>query len=113
MTHRFNRYCAKHGKYPGFRRGNIVCRIAPGYITLERRFMRIYIPREVLYPLLKWLIPLAREMDENFDPEEATGEYLRMEALHQEALAAQKRSRKRAAVRKGSRTTKRGRSARQ
>jgi len=106
-THRFHRYCQLHGHYPGFRRGNIVCRIAPGYISIERKFMRIYIPRSALYPLLKWLVPLAREMDENFDPEDSTGEYLRMEALHMQELRRQKRE-----IKESRRTTSRGQRAR-
>lgn len=98
-NHRFDRYCALKGYFPRFRRrytdGQIIeCSIAPGYITLKRGHTTIYVPRSVLIPLLKWLIPKVKEMDTEFDPQSATQQYLNTEALELKEFRRQKKGRR-------------------
>jgi hypothetical protein len=99
--HRFERYMRKYEEYPAFSRGDIRVTIAPGYIAVHRKFMVIFIPRRVLIPLLKWLIPLVREMDTSFDPETATEHYIEQESEFRRELRRQKKEAKRVKIREG------------
>jgi hypothetical protein len=93
--HRFERHMQAKGHYPTFSRRGIRVTVSPSYITIHKKLAATYIPRETLIPLLRWLVPLVRQMEGDFDPDEAMSAYLAQEAEFDAELREQKRQRRR------------------
>lgn len=104
--HRFDRYLQATGHYPRFRRKmgapkrkahQLEVTIAPTYITIRTDLTSdpLRIPRSQLVAMLKWAIPLIKQMESapsrQFDPEAAMAEYLEAEESHARELRALKR----------------------
>lgn len=64
--------------------------VLPSYITIHKKTRDTYIPREVLIPLLRWLVPLVRRMEGSFDPDQALTEYLIQEREHEDEIRRMK-----------------------
>jgi hypothetical protein len=106
--HLFERFARRKGHYPMFRRKHVVVEVHPGYITFRRRgqleYQGVYVTRQQAVELLRWLVPLVKQMTESFDVEEAMSDYLKSEQeLHEELRRMKKedRSRRRAMKRRG------------
>lgn len=96
--HPFDEYYQKHGHYPKAtlkltRRFRIEVQVTRGYaiVSTYPYGRTTYIPRNQLVRLLKWLTPLVRQMDSNWNVEERFEQYLRDEDLLAKDLKRQKR----------------------
>jgi hypothetical protein len=67
-----------------------------GYIGIEEKGRRIYIPRNDLVKLLKWLSPMLRLMDQSINPRDLMAEYMDAEDEWLKDFRKQKRRRYRA-----------------
>lgn len=101
MTHLFERYLQAHGHYPRARQsiggGKFVeIYVTPTYACISTKPSggQTYIPRNELVTILKWLIPLVRQMDESFSVEQAIQDYNAAETAHLQALRQLKRRRR-------------------
>jgi hypothetical protein len=88
--HPFEAYAARKKHYPRARIRGITITVNPSYITINKHFHPIYIPRETLIPLLRWLIPLVRQMEGDFDPDVAMTAYLAAELEHENEIRRMK-----------------------
>ena len=93
-NHKFDRYLARHGHYPRFRRRGVTVEVAPSYVTIRKHGRDHYVPRPVLIALVKWLVPLISQMEGDFDPDEAMKDYLENEAVIERELRQQKKHRR-------------------
>jgi hypothetical protein len=91
------RYMRQYAHAPRFRRRNCTVRVYPSYITICRKgqqeFAGATLRRSDVVSLVKWLVPLIRQMEGDFDPDEAMSEFLAWEEEHQAELRRLKRSR--------------------
>lgn len=78
-SHPFDSYLKSTGHPLTARLGSVEVWVMRGYIGIEEKGHRIYIPRNDLVKLLKWLVPLAKMMDENVNPRDLVREYMDQE----------------------------------
>jgi hypothetical protein len=92
-------YHKRHGHFPRalFPIGNnrfLRVEVAPGYLIIEAPpTATFYVPRRTTIKLLRWILPIVRYMDEEFNVEDAIHEYHEAEMEQLNALRAQKRAR--------------------
>lgn len=94
----FDRYLQQHGHLPrarfGSRRRRIVVEAANGYISLQIGASgHAYLTRGDAIRLVKWLVPLLKKMDHDFDVEAAIRAQGALEREWLQELREQKRSR--------------------
>lgn len=98
--HPFDRYLQTKGHYPRARipigvHRTLEVSVSRGYIAISvPPRAPIYIPRGAAIKLLKWLLPLVKQMDKEFSPEDAMSEYLQHEAEHAKAMRLMKKERR-------------------
>lgn len=88
-----DRYLSTYGRYPRFRRKGLTVEMAPGYIVIRKRLGVTYVSKRDLIPLLRWLVPLVKEMGPSFDPDVAMSAYLEDEAEYDRAQRLEKKAR--------------------
>jgi hypothetical protein len=92
-THPLDRYLQREGHYPTASLGSVQVWVTRGYIGIEERGHRIYIPRNDLVKLLRWLVPKAKIMDESVNPRDLVREYMDAEDLRLKEFRKAKKSR--------------------
>ena len=93
-----DRYLHSKGHYPtavlGKGKFSRTVWVTPGYIGIEERLHRVYIPRNDLVKLLKWLVPLVQHMDESQDPRRLVEDVLAAEEQWLKEFRRQKKARR-------------------
>jgi hypothetical protein len=103
--HPFTRYLLKHGYYPRARialdkHTLLDVYVAPGYLMIRTSSsgrspytQEIYIPRSKLLKLLKWVVPLARQMTQEVYPPATAADYYEADRQLEDSLRRAKRER--------------------